>query len=284
MEWDVARRDELAAFLRSRRARLRPSDVGLPVGGRRRTAGLRRQEVAQLAGISVDYYIRLEQGRAAHPSRQVLAALARALVLTRTEREYLFRAAGITVPVTGGPSRELAPGLRHLLEAMTETPAYVVDVRYDVLAWNRLATFFLGDLSRTAPTGRNLLRHIFQRPDSDAVWEDPDAVHFTRGAVADLRRAYSRYAGDRGISDLVTELLKASPRFAEMWTDHDVDVRRRIVNRLSHPELGPLEFECQVLHTSELDQKLIVYTAPPGSRTQETFRRLGVPAGSPGER
>src|SRR6266496_569459 len=144
------RRAELAAFLRSRRDRLRPGDVGLPDLGRRRTPGLRRQEVAQLAGMSIDYYIRLEQARGPNPSRQVLSALSRALMLTRDEREYLFRIAGESPPPTVGPSREVTPGLRYLLDSLPETPAYIVDAKYDVLAWNELATHFISDLSTVA--------------------------------------------------------------------------------------------------------------------------------------
>src|SRR5579862_1980224 len=127
---DTSRRAELAAFLRARRARLSPRQAGLPeagVPGRRRTPGLRRQEVAQLAGLSVDYYIRLEQARGPHPSRQVLSALARALLLTADERDYLFRIAGHAPPPAAGPSREITPGIRHLLDSLPETPAYVVD-------------------------------------------------------------------------------------------------------------------------------------------------------------
>src|SRR6266542_4760525 len=133
------RRTELAGFLRARRARLSPRQAGLPEAGtpgRRRTPGLRRQEVAQLAGMSIDYYIRLEQARGPHPSRQVLSALARALMLTRDEREYLFRIAGESPPPTVGPSREVVPGIQYLLDSLVETPAYVVDAKYDVLAWN----------------------------------------------------------------------------------------------------------------------------------------------------
>jgi len=141
-------RAELAAFLRARRARLSPRQAGLPEAGspgRRRTPGLRRQEAAQLAGMSVDYYIRLEQGRGPHPSRQVLSALARALMLTADERDYLFRLASQSPPPVAGPSREITPGIRHLLDSLPETPAYVVDAAYNVLAWNRLATHFIGN-------------------------------------------------------------------------------------------------------------------------------------------
>jgi transcriptional regulator with XRE-family HTH domain len=268
------RRAELAAFLRSRRSRLRPGEVGLPDGVRRRTPGLRRQEVAQLAGMSVDYYIRLEQARGPHPSRQVLSALARALMLTRDEREYLFRIAGESPPLACGPSRELTPGLRYLLDSLPDTPAYVVDAKYDVLAWNALATHFISDLSAVPESDRNMIRWIFRQPDTDLHWTEADTVHFARGTVADLRAAYARYPGDRGIEDLVTELLGLSPRFAEMWAAHEVEVRRRIVKRVDHPVAGALEFECQVLHVPETDQRLIVYCAAPGSPTQLAFRRL----------
>src|SRR5216684_681560 len=157
-------RDDLAAFLRTRRHRLRPADVGLPDAGRRRTPGLRRQEVAQLAGMSVDYYIRLEQARGPHPSRQILAALARALLLTTDEREYLFRVAGESPPPAASPSREISPGIRNLIDSLSETPAYVVDAKYDVLAWNTLATHFIGDLSGFAESDRNMIRWLFRMP------------------------------------------------------------------------------------------------------------------------
>src|SRR5215472_13025312 len=169
----VMNRAELAAFLRTRRHRLRPADVGLPGGGRRRTPGLRRQEVAELAGISVDYSIRLEQARGPHPSRQVLTALCRALVLTADEREYLFRLADENPPPTAGPSREISPGIRNLLDSMPETPAYVVDAKYDVLAWNSLATHFIGDLSQFGADDRNMIRWVCRLPQTALPWTDP---------------------------------------------------------------------------------------------------------------
>ncbi|WP_329108590.1 helix-turn-helix transcriptional regulator [Micromonospora sp. NBC_01699] len=275
------RRDELAAFLRSRRARLRPGDAGLPEGIGRRTPGLRRQEVAQLAGMSIDYYIRLEQRRGPHPSRQVLLALSRALMLTRDEREYLFRIAGENPPATVGPSREVTAGVRHLIDAMVETPAYVVDAKYDVLAWNRLATYFVGDLSAVPESDRNMIRWMFRQPATDPHWDDAHTLRFARSSLADLRAAYGRYPGDPGIEELVTELLGSSSRFAELWADHEVEVRRRIVKRVSHPEIGALAFECQVLHLADTDQRLIVYVAEPGSPTHDAFRRLGSRADLP---
>src|SRR5215470_2846346 len=215
----VVNRAELAAFLRARRARVSPQDAGLPAMGRRRTPGLRRQEVAQLAGMSVDYYIRLEQARGPRPSRQVLAALARALICTADEREYLFRVAGESPPQAPSPSRDVSPGIRNLIDSLPDTPAYVVDAKYDVLAWNALATHFIGDLSAFAPSDRNMIRRIFRLPATAVPWTDPDAVRFTRSTVADLRASYARYPADPGIRSLVTELLGSSPRFAEIWAE-----------------------------------------------------------------
>ena len=268
-------RAELAAFLRARRARLSPRQAGLPEAGspgRRRTPGLRRQEVAQLAGMSVDYYIRLEQGRGPHPSRQVLSALARALMLSADERDYLFRLAGLSPPPVAGPGREITPGLRHLLDSMPDIPAYVVDAAYNVLAWNRLAIHFIGDLS--GYEDRNMIRWTFRRGPADVIWSDEDFVAFTRSTVADLRAAYARYPGDAAIEQLVTEMLALSPRFAEMWAEHEVEVRGPMRKHVNHPQAGPLEFECQVLHIADTGQRLIAYCAAPGSATEAAFGRL----------
>jgi transcriptional regulator with XRE-family HTH domain len=275
---DSTNRAELAAFLRARRARLSPRQAGLPgvsAPGRRRTPGLRRQEVAQLAGLSVDYYIRLEQGRGPHPSRQVLSALARALMLTADERDYLFRVAGESPPPVPAPSREITPGIRHLLDSMPHIPAYVVDAAYNVLAWNRLATHFIGDLS--AYEDRNMIRWTFRREPTDVIWTDEHFVRFTRATVADLRASYARYPGDAAIESLVTEMLALSPQFAEMWAEHEVEVRGPMLKYVSHPQAGaqnPLEFECQVLHIADTGQRLIAYCAAPGSATEAAFRQL----------
>jgi transcriptional regulator with XRE-family HTH domain len=267
-----AGRDELAAFLRARRARVTPEDAGLPGTPRRRIPGLRRQEVAQLAGMSVDYYIRLEQGRGPHPSRQVLSALARALMLTADERDYLFRMAGQAPLQPARPSREVTPGIRYLLDSMPATPAYVVDAAYNILAWNRLATRFIGDLE--GRTDRNMIRWTFRRSPGDSLWSDEAHLRFTRATVADLRAGYARYPGDREIGSLVTEMLALSPQFAQMWAEHDVEVRGPMLKRVPHPEAGLLEFECQMLHIDETGQRLIVYCAAPGSATEAAFLRL----------
>ena len=195
-------------------------------------------------------------------------------MLTADERDYLFRLAGHSSPASPGLSSEVTPGIRYLLDSLTETPAYVVDAKYELLAWNRLATTFIGDPSTFPENNRNMLRWMFQRTTSDAIWCDETHLNFTRQTVADLRAAYANYPGDPGIAALVTELLGCSPHFAEMWASHDVQVRRRIVKSVEHPLVGWLEFECQVLHISTADQRLIVYCAEPGSPTQQAFRRL----------
>jgi transcriptional regulator with XRE-family HTH domain len=266
------KRDELAAFLRARRTRVTPREAGLPDSGPRRTSGLRRQEVAQLAGMSVDYYIRLEQGRGSNPSAQVLSALARALMLNADERDYMFRVAGHPVAERIRPSREVTPGVRALLDGMTTTPAYVVDAAYNILAWNRLARYFIGD-----PSGgedRNLIRWTFGRPAGDLVWTNEDTVRFTRSTVADLRANYARYPGNPGIESLVTEMLALSPRFAEMWESRDVEVRGPMTKRVPSAEFGPLEFECQVLHIAGTGQRIIAYCTAPGSAAAVAFEAM----------
>lgn len=266
-------RDELAAFLRTRRAKLRPADAGLPEGLRRRTPGLRRQEVAQLAGMSVEYYIRLEQARGPRPSRQILNALARALMLTMDERSHLFHLAGETVSPGSRLDRDVPDGIRHLLACMTEIPAYVIDAKYDILAWNELATSFIGDLSRPG-VERNMLRWIFGSPNLGEYLCDDARSEFVRSGVADLRAAAARYPDDASIADLVEELLRTSPEFGELWADHDVAVRRRMCKRFEHPEVGLIEIDCQVLLIPDRDQRLVVYATEPGSPSFDAMQRL----------
>ncbi|WP_327141102.1 helix-turn-helix transcriptional regulator [Nocardia sp. NBC_01327] len=269
----MADRSELADFLRTRRNRLRPSDVGLPDGINRRAAGLRRQEVAQLAGISVDYYIRMEQARGAKPSRQVLTALARALILTVDERDYLFRMGGENPPTVAGPNRTVPQSVRIILDTLA-TPAYVVDASYEILAWNEPAIPFIGDLDAHPDHERNMVRWMFIQAGDHPQWSDESILHFARSTVADLRAAYARYPGNPVLARLITELLGTAPRFAEMWNSHDVEVRRGHNKRIDHPALGLLEFECQVLHISDTDQRMIVYCATPGTPTDAAFRAL----------
>ncbi|MDI1461659.1 helix-turn-helix domain-containing protein [Catellatospora sp. KI3] len=278
-------REAFAEFVRSRRARLRPADVGLPEGGTRRTPGLRRQEVAQLAGISIEYYIRLEQARGPHPSRQVLSALARALLLNSDERAHLFQLAGVLPQPGDGPPRDVPDGIRQLLVALTEVPAYVLDAKYEILAWNDMASRLLlggpvADLAAIAPEQRNVVRWTFQSPELRHHLADEQAARFARSSVADLRAARTRYPGDRGVRDLVDELLRTSPEFGEIWSEHEVESHRTMTKRMAHPVAGPLELECQVLLVPDRDQRLVVYTAAPGSPSAQALRTLAA-AGQP---
>lgn len=276
-------RSEPAAFLRDRRGRIVPSDAGLPETGRRRTPGLRRQEVAQLAGMSVEYYVRLEQARGPRPSSQVLSALARALMLSADERGYLFRVAGEEPQPVRGPVREVSVAIRHLLDSLTATPAYVLDAKYDVLAWNELGTHFIGDMSTVPEAERNIIMWMFRRPDDDPnVAERSTANCMERNSVADLRVAYARYPGDPAINRMVTTLLGTSPRFARLWEEREVQERRGFHKQVEHPLVGHLEFECQVLHVPETDQRVMLYCAEPGSPSEEGMRRLAAEHSPPG--
>ncbi len=255
-------RQQLAEFLRTRRGRITPVEVGLPDTGRRRTPGLRREEVAHLAGMSVDYYSRLEQARGPHPSRQILNALARALMLPADERAHLFHLAGEQPAPARGPRQDVPEGILHLLAGLDSTPAYVLDAKYDILAWNEMLEILMGGMEHG-----NIIRWTFS---ANAGTNDD----FSRGSVADLRAASVRYPDDRGIQDLVAEMLACSEEFAQIWADHEVVVRRDMHKSWAHPIVGPLDLLCQVLHIPDRDQRLVLYTAAPGSKAQAAMCEL----------
>ncbi|MFI6480579.1 helix-turn-helix transcriptional regulator [Nonomuraea sp. NPDC050663] len=267
------KRDELAAFLRSRRERLTPQEAGLPGGERRRTPGLRRQEVAQLAGMSIDYYIRLEQARGPHPSRQVLNALARALMLSQDERAHLFLLGGHPV----GPSRrsnEVPASMLHLLSFLEEVPAYVLDAAYNIVAFNPLGSALLGDLEMSPGTDLNVIRWCFLYAHTDH-FENDDQLAFARASVADLRAAHGRYPDDPEINGLVTEMIALSPAFARLWAEHEVELRRNQHKRLIHPKVGEIKVICQMMPVPDRDDlRLVLYTAEPGSPSHLALRRL----------
>ncbi|WP_049565230.1 helix-turn-helix transcriptional regulator [Nonomuraea sp. SBT364] len=266
--------DELAEFLRSRRARVTVRDVGLPDAGRRRTPGLRRQEVAQLAGMSIDYYIRLEQARGPHPSRQVLNALARALMLDQDERAHLFRLAG--QPLEPVRIRTDVPdSVMHLIAFLEEVPAFVLDAKYDMLAWNPVAGLLLGDLDARPPEQLNVIRWVFMAPDIAEHLGDEEKGRFARASVADLRMAAGRYPDDAGLQALVTEMLALSPEFARLWAEHEVRPRREQRKIITHPRVGRIEAICQVMPVPDRDDlRLVLYTAEPGSRSHQALREL----------
>ncbi|NYI07829.1 helix-turn-helix transcriptional regulator [Allostreptomyces psammosilenae] len=269
-------RIELADFLRRCRARLAPADVGLTAGPRRRTPGLRREEVAQLAGMSTDYYVRLEQRRGPHPSTQLLASLARALRLTDDERDHLFHLAGQEPPRPHTPTAHVRPGLLTVLDRLVDAPAQVISDSGDLLARNALAAALAGDgLTRPGP-GHNLFRQFFTDPRAAALVPAEDRPEVARAHVADLRATLARRPDDERLVALVRELRAASATFAELWEAHHVAVRRRATKRFLHPVVGLLELHCEILLSPEHDQRLILHTARPGSPSQERLRLLGV--------
>ncbi|WP_328481479.1 helix-turn-helix transcriptional regulator [Streptomyces sp. NBC_00377] len=273
---------DLGDFLRSRRARIQPEEVGLPSHGRRRVPGLRREEVAQLAGVSVDYYIRLEQGRGAgDPSRTksggvsdaVLDAVARVLRLDDTEHAYLHAVARPRRPNGRPAGHSVRPGVQALLDSMERTPAFVLDQRMDVLAWNTLADAVFG-YGGTAPDGRSIPRHVFLDPGSRDFYPEWSAVAVQ--CVAHLRMLAGHHQDDRRLTALVGELSLKSEDFRRLWADHPVRECAYGVKRIQHPVAGLLTFPYETLAVSaDPDQSLLVYTPEAGSGTEERLRLLG---------
>ncbi|MER7583843.1 helix-turn-helix transcriptional regulator [Kitasatospora sp. NPDC097691] len=274
-------RAALADFLTRTRARLTPADLGLPPGARRRTPGLRREEVAQVAGLSVDYYARLEQRRGPQPSPQLLAALARALRLSEDERDHLFRLAGHEPPRRHGPLGHVRPGLLLILDRLHDTPAQVVTDLGDVLAQNPMSAALFGDLDPLPPERRNLLLRWFTEPHTRALFPPEDHDDLTRAHVAALRSARTARPGDRRAADLLEQLLATGDEFTACWERHEVARRRSGRKRVLHPVVGPLDLECEVLAAAGEDQLLLVHTAAPGSECAsrlDLLRVVGAPA------
>jgi transcriptional regulator with XRE-family HTH domain len=253
---------ELAAFLRARRSRLLPADVGLPHGARRRIPGLRREEVAALAGMSADYYTRLEQRRGPQPSRATLDALARALRLSPDEHVHLLRLAGHGLPVQARPADAVGPGLRCLLERLHDVPAFVLNGRSDLLAWNALAIAVFMDFSRIPAPWRNMTWLYFCLPGARDLF-GPDGWRLrAENQVADLRTHVTAHPEDKAFA---LSLCAQSPEFAEMWNRHDVEVCRGITHRIKHPVVGDIEFDCEVLMSAKGEQRLMLWSPCPGS-------------------
>ncbi|MEO3884461.1 helix-turn-helix transcriptional regulator [Nonomuraea sp. B5E05] len=270
-------RTELADFLRRCRTRLAPADVGLSQGARRRTPGLRREEVAQLAGMSTDHYTRLEQARGSRPSRQMLAAVARALRLTGDERDHLFYLAGEEPPRNHRPSTEhVRPGLLLVLDRLTDTPAQVLSDCGDILAQNALAKALHGDASTRPEVDRNIAWRFFTDPSARELFPAEDRERAARTAVADLRATLARRPDDARLAGLVRRLRARSEEFAALWDTHHVAVRRADAKRFLHPVVGLLELDCEVLANPEHDQRLVIYSARPGSRAYERLQLLRV--------
>jgi len=274
---------ELAAFLRSRRERLRPEDVGLSSGSRRRTPGLRREEVAVLAHLSAEYYARLEQGRAPRPSAVVLAGIAGALCLTPEESDHLHRLAGTAPTPTGLHSRDVRPSILTLLERLPHTAGIILSATFEVLAWNDLAAALMEDFSLLVPRDRNLARKTFLdggQP-SEAIYGISDEAAFREGVVTRLRSAQAVYPSDPSVRDLIDDLHSGSAEFAQLWEQHDVQTPPPLQKTFRHTPAGPITVNCDSLAITERDQHLVLYTAPAGSRDAENLALLEVIGSEP---
>ncbi|MFJ2580416.1 helix-turn-helix transcriptional regulator [Kitasatospora aureofaciens] len=263
----------LGDYLRTRRALVSPADAGLPPTGRRRVPGLRREEVAELVGLSTDYYVRLEQGRADRPSDEVLDALARALRLGPAERAHLYDLARPPRRTATARNDGLRPALRQVVEAMPATPAVIMNDRNDVLAWNRLAAALIADFPNLAPPERNMARRIFLDPDAPDVHLDWDEA--ARTTVGILRMAAGRRPHDPELVRLVGELSLGSATFRTLWAGHHVHEKTHGPKRFRHPVVGDVTLGYETFQVpGAAHHLLVVYTAAPGSPAEEALHFL----------
>lgn len=239
--------------------------------------GLRREEVARLAGLSADYYTELERGRGAQPSPQVLAALARALRLDGDERDHLFHLAGRPVPPAAhGPAAHVQPALLGLLDRLTTTPAQVITDLHETLVQNPLAAALVGRPPAVHGPAASLVHRWFTDPDARALYPPEDHAYHSRVFVADLRAVAARRGRDSDAARLAAALRRRSAEFAALWDTRDVALRRADRKRLVHPALGVLEVDCHSLFSEDGCQRLLWFTAPAGSRTAERLELLPV--------
>lgn len=266
----------LAEFLRSRREQLSPEAAGLARGPRRRTPGLRREEVAELAHISTDHYSRLEQARGRHPSRAVLHGIARALRLSDQERAHLFSLAEELEPNQDLPAaREVDPGTVMLLDRLTDAPALVVDDTCQVIGWNALAAALFEDFSLLHAGDRNVLRRIFLQPER-GTFGIADHRRFVLSAVSYLRVAATRYPDSPELRSLIGELLAGSAEFAELWNSLDLRIDHHARQVFQHPQVGPIELDYDILSVPGRDQQVVIFSAEPGSSAFQNLQLLKV--------
>jgi transcriptional regulator with XRE-family HTH domain len=272
---------EFGQAVRRWRNRAAPQTAGLPVGGRRRAAGLRREELAGLAGISVDYLTRLEQGRATSPSSQVVEALARALRLSDAERELLFRLAGLAAPGHHVVSARITPSVQRLLDRLAHTPVAVYDAAWNLIVANRPYDALMGETTSWRGIERNGVWRNLVGPGSRAV-DTPEAHALLESRlVADLRMTAARYPADRELKRLISQLTAQSPRFAELWQSSEVNwpqdqARHKIID---HPDVGFIALDCDTLIVAGDDLRIMVYTAEPGTEDAERLA-LGIVLGT----
>jgi transcriptional regulator with XRE-family HTH domain len=263
--------EELGGCLKAWRGRVSPHDAGLAAGTQRRVPGLRREEVAQLAGVSLDYLARLEQGRATNPSASVLGSLARALRLSELERAHLFRLAGHAEPSAGTINRHVPPGVQRLLDRLADVPVMVFDATTQLLAANDLAQALTGDLTSAPERERNIAWRHFTGCPTLVVRTDEERGDMDAQMVGDLREAVGRYPDDARLAELIDDLLEASPVFAELWNAHPVSRQVSSRKTFMHPEVGPITLDCDVLVVQGSDLRVIIYTPVAGSRDADTL-------------
>ncbi|TWH71864.1 helix-turn-helix protein [Modestobacter roseus] len=275
---DMTERGDFAQLLRAWRERLPPAAVGFPAGNRR-TSGLRREEVALLAGVSVDYLIRLEQGRADRPSAQVVAALARALQLSDAEREHMHLAAGLPAPLPDAVPVHIPASVQRLLARLPDVAIGVWTSHWTLLTANDAWRSLLGDMR----PGLNLVVAEFTGRAPQVVWADGDSERHERALVSDLRCAQLRYPDDPSVQAVIRELL-AVDRFAQLWAEGTVTEHRVQAKTFRHPLVGQLTLDCDVLTVAGTDLRIVTYTAEPGTEDASRFdlvRTLGTVETSP---
>jgi transcriptional regulator with XRE-family HTH domain len=256
---------ELGVQLRAWRDRLAPEDAGLLARPRRRASGLRREEVAALAGVSGDYLVRLEQGRARNPSAQVVQALARALQLDEEESDRLYRMAGHLPPTSGRMVRDLTPSVLRIVKRLGETPVTVIDAAWETVVQNRAADALFGDVSGAGGRGRNRAWRTFMDVPGMGILEPQTRSMVERDVVADLHAALIRLPGDPALASLVADLRAHSRRFAELWDTTPARVRGAQRKTLEHPVVGRMTVDCDVLTVHGSDLQIVVFTAEPGT-------------------
>jgi len=266
--------EQLADFLRIRREALKPEDVGLPAGARRRTVGLRREEVAALAVISTDYYCRMEQRRGPQPSVEVVASLARALQLTSAERDHLYRLAGHNAPARALGGDLVSPATLRILDRLQDTPAQVMSALGETLVQTPPARALLGDNTVHQGFARSVVYRWFTTEASRALHLPEDREAVGRAFVAAARVAYARDGAASRAAQIVEALLDCSPEFAALWKRHDVTQSVELRKRILHPKLGLLELDCQNMYDPHKLHTLMVFTAEPGSPSHAKLAAL----------
>ncbi|AZG45655.1 helix-turn-helix transcriptional regulator [Gordonia insulae] len=269
-------RTGLAEFLRRRRESLQPEDVGLPRGRRRRTSGLRREEVAGLCHMSTDYYARLERGTGPQPSPQMVAAIAQGLRLSLDERDHLFRLAGHNPPTRGVDSEHISPGMLRIFDHIDDTPAEIVTELGETLRQTPLGVALTGDLTVYDGPSRSIGYRWFTDPETRHRYAPDDHPFLTRMFASGLRGVVTLRGPGSRAADLAELLLARSDEFREVWNDHEIGIRPREVKNFIHPEVGALELTCQTLLDPGQSHALLVYTATPGSDSYDKLRLLSV--------